>query len=102
MDCDYTVRPDDEGLVVKWFLNGGSNAVYQWIPPKKPQALGILRNRLDLSFKINNDPKMAYRALRIINPTTDIAGDYKCFVSTFTDEDFSSKYMIVFGEFHLS
>ncbi|GLV44653.1 uncharacterized protein CBL_20564 [Carabus blaptoides fortunei] len=96
LDCDYSVRPDDDGLVVKWYLNNDQNAVYQWIPPKKPQALGPLKNRLDLSYKITNDPKTAHRALRIINPTTDIAGEYKCFVSTFSDEDFSSKYMIVF------
>lgn len=98
LDCDYTVRPTDDGLVIKWFLNGNPAAVYQWIPPKRPQGLGPLRDRLDLSYKVTNDPNTMHRALRILNPTTDISGEYKCFVSTFNDEDFSSRQMTVFGK----
>lgn len=95
MDCHYSVRPDDSDLVVKWFLN--NDIVYQWIPPQKPQSLGRLKNRVDLEYKASDDPKSIYRALKILNPTNDIAGEYKCFVSTFADEDFSMKNMIVFG-----
>ncbi|XP_044729327.1 nose resistant to fluoxetine protein 6-like [Chrysoperla carnea] len=96
LDCDYTVRPTDEGLVIKWFLNGAPAAVYQWIPPKRPQSLGPLRDRLDLTYKVTDDPNTMHRALRILNPTTDISGEYKCFVSTFNDEDFSARHMTVF------
>lgn len=95
MDCNYSVRSDDTHLVVKWFLN--EDPVYQWIPPKKPQSLGVLRDRVDTNYSVSNDDKMAYRAMKILNPTTDIAGTYKCAVSTFADEDFSEKNMIVFG-----
>lgn len=95
LDCNYSVRPDDTELVVKWLLN--DEVVYQWIPPQKPQSLGRLKTRVDLSYKATDDPKTVYRAMKIWNPTTDIAGEYKCFVSTFADEDFSVKNMVVFG-----
>lgn len=95
LDCDYSVRPDDQELVIKWYLN--DDIVYQWIPPQKPQGLGLLQNRLDLDYKSSLDPKTVYRAMKILNPTIDIAGEYKCFVSTIADEDFSTKRMIVFG-----
>jgi hypothetical protein len=39
-----------------------------------------------------------HRALYITNPTTELSGEYKCFVSTFDDEDFMTKKMVVFGE----
>nr|XP_015836856.1 PREDICTED: uncharacterized protein LOC660111 isoform X2 [Tribolium castaneum] len=94
LDCNYSVRPDDSELVVKWLLN--DEVVYQWIPPQKPQSLGRLKNRVDLNYKATDDPKSVYRAMKIWNPTTDIAGEYRCFVSTFADEDFSVKNMIVF------
>lgn len=98
MDCDYTLRPGDQGLTLKWFLNGDT-CVYSWTPPKKPQALGPLRNRLDLSFKSSMDPLFMYKGMKILNPTTDIAGEYKCFLSTYADEDSASKFMIVFGNY---
>ncbi|KAF5272430.1 hypothetical protein FQA39_LY07898 [Lamprigera yunnana] len=94
LDCNYSLRPDDTELVVKWYLN--DDVVYQWIPPQKPQALGIMKDRLNLSYVSSDDPKMAYRSMKIMNPTTNIAGEYKCFVSTFADEDYSMKNMIVF------
>jgi hypothetical protein len=39
-----------------------------------------------------------HRALFISNPTTELSGEYKCVVSTFDDEDFMTKKMVVFGE----
>lgn len=95
LDCNYSLRPDDTDLVLKWYLNEA--VVYQWIPPQKPQALGIMKNKLNLTYQATGDPKTVHRAMQIINPTTDVAGEYKCFVSTFADEDFSMKNMIVFG-----
>ncbi|KAJ8925392.1 hypothetical protein NQ315_009224 [Exocentrus adspersus] len=72
LDCNYSIRPDDTDLVVKWFLN--DVVVYQWIPPQKPQSLGRLKDRVDLDYKASDDPKSVYRAMKIDNPTTDIAG----------------------------
>ena len=95
LDCDYSIRQDDAELTVKWFLNG--ELVYQWIPPLQPVALGKLKHRLDLNYKANDDPKGVHRAMKILNPSVDIAGEYKCSVSTIADEDFSVRTMIVFG-----
>lgn len=97
MDCNYSLRPDDTDLVIKWYLN--DDLVYQWIPPQVPQSYGVLKNRVDLSYRATDDPKTVYRAMKIENPTNEIAGEYKCYVSTFTDEDFSIKNMIVFGKY---
>ncbi|VEN50990.1 unnamed protein product [Callosobruchus maculatus] len=94
LDCDYSLRPDDTYLVVKWYLN--DDLVYQWTPPQAPQSFGPLKNKVDLKYRASGDQNSMYRAMKIFNPTTEIAGEYKCFVSTFTDEDFSMKNMIVF------
>lgn len=101
LDCEYSLRPDDltavSGLVIKWFFNNGPAPVYQWIPGKKPQELGILRGRLKLEYKASQNVATMHRALYIVNPTTELSGDYKCYVSTFQEEDFMIKRMIVFG-----
>ncbi|CAG9762369.1 unnamed protein product [Ceutorhynchus assimilis] len=94
LDCNYSIRPDDTELVVQWFLN--EELVYQWIPPNKPQSTGLLKNNVDLNYKATDDPKTVYRALKIINPSTDLAGEYKCLVSTLGDHDSRMKNMIVF------
>ncbi|CAG9860484.1 unnamed protein product [Phyllotreta striolata] len=94
MDCNYSLRPDDTDLVIKWYLN--ENMVYQWIPPKAPQSFGALKNKVDLKYKATDDPKSVHRAMKIFNPTNDIAGEYKCSVYSFTDEDYFIKNMHVF------
>lgn len=47
LDCDY-VTDNVTGLVVKWFYMDKSQPVYQWIPPQKPQALGVLKNKVTM------------------------------------------------------
>lgn len=104
LDCEYTLKPAEiagegfSGLVVKWYFNNGPSPVYQWIPGQKPQDLGILKGRLDLSHRASDHVATMHRALYIPNPTTDLSGEYKCLVSTFNDEDFMTKKMVVFGE----
>jgi hypothetical protein len=71
--------------------------VYQWIPGQKPQDLGILKGRLDLSHRASDNGATMHRALYIPNPTTELSGEYKCLVSTFNDEDFMTKKMVVFA-----
>lgn len=101
LDCLYTLRPEessaDAGLVVKWFFNNSPEPVYQWIPGEKPQDLGILRGRLKLGHRASNNRATMHRALYIVNPTTELTGEYRCSVSTFNDEDFMTKKMIVSG-----
>jgi hypothetical protein len=104
LDCEYTLKPDElaadkySGLVVKWYFNNSPSPVYQWIPGQKPQDLGILKGKLDLSHRASDHVATMHRALYIPNPTTELSGEYKCVVSTFDDEDFMTKKMIVFGE----
>ncbi|XP_060800751.1 uncharacterized protein LOC106140913 [Amyelois transitella] len=96
LDCDYTYGNNTAGLVVKWFFKNKARPVYQWIPSQKPQDLGILRGRVDLTYRASNDPLKMHRALRIIKPDTEISGEYTCVVSTFMEEDSRTKQMIVF------
>ncbi|OWR49012.1 hypothetical protein KGM_200755 [Danaus plexippus plexippus] len=95
LDCDY-ITNNVTGLVVKWFYMDRSQPIYQWIPPQKPQALGILKNKLDLSYKISNNPYTRHRALRILSPGTELTGNYTCVVSTFLSEDERTRPMTIF------
>ncbi|GLH10515.1 Uncharacterized protein GBIM_15461 [Gryllus bimaculatus] len=102
LDCVYSLKPDEvdteRGLVVKWYFNNGPSPVYQWIPGMKPQDLGVLRGRLNVLHRVTDNVATMHRALYILNPTTDLSGEYKCHVSTFEDEDFMTKKMVVYGE----
>ncbi|CAG5006142.1 unnamed protein product [Parnassius apollo] len=95
LDCDY-VTTNVTGLVVKWFYMERSQPVYQWIPPQKPQALGLLKNKLDLSYKVSHNPYTQHRALRILQPGTELTGNYTCVVSTFLAEDEKTRPMTIF------
>ncbi|XP_069682296.1 uncharacterized protein [Periplaneta americana] len=102
LDCEYTLKPTEmtdsySGLVVKWYFNNSPSPVYQWIPGQKPQDLGILKGKLDLSHRASDNVATMHRALYIPNPTTELSGEYKCLVSTFNDEDFMTKKMVVFA-----
>jgi hypothetical protein len=72
--------------------------VYQWIPRQKQQDLGILKGRLYLSHRASDHGATMHRSLYIPNSTTDLSGEYKCLMSTFDDEDFTTKKMVVFGK----
>ncbi|KAG7306178.1 hypothetical protein JYU34_008774, partial [Plutella xylostella] len=54
LDCEYSLGEvsSNSGLVVKWFFNQ-RNLVYQWIPPLRPQVIGILKGKVDKDFKIS-------------------------------------------------
>lgn len=97
LDCDYTLEDstDDEGLVVKWFFNERLTPVYQWIPNKRPQELGILKGRLNLDYSASKDTHSVHRALHIIQTGPDLSGNYTCLVSTFKNEDRKTKRMLV-------
>ncbi|CAH2076557.1 unnamed protein product, partial [Iphiclides podalirius] len=99
LDCQYNVdvMSPRVGLVMKWFFNGSSGLVYQWIPPMRPQVIGLLKGKVDMNFKISDDPLQAYRAIKIRNPTTDLSGNYTCVVSTFLEEDRQTRTMLVYS-----
>lgn len=98
LDCDFEIKDDQTGLEVKWFYEGEIKQVYQWLPNiSKPQALGILKDRLDLDYKVSSDKNKMYRAMKIKGVTPDLTGTYTCKVSTFENEDKATKKMIIYG-----
>lgn len=100
LDCDYSLEDtkSKDGLVVKWFFNSHPAPVYQWIPSQKPQDLGVLKGKLNLSHRASDDETKEYSSLEIINPTTELSGEYSCLVSTFSGEDSKSKKMVIYGK----
>ena len=106
LDCEYALNDEEYAtneknpgaLVVKWFFNNDPAPVYQWIHSKKPQGLGVLNGKLNLEYRISDDNATMYRALQIINPTTELSGEYKCTVSTFNDERSQTRKMIIYGK----
>ncbi|XP_041973156.1 uncharacterized protein LOC121728900 [Aricia agestis] len=96
LDCDFEYGNDTRGLVLKWFFQSRTRPVYQWIAGHQPQAIGILRGRVDLTHRASADPLTEYRALRIVRLGTDVSGNYTCVVSTFMAEDVATKHMTVF------
>lgn len=56
LDCEYGATQPlgvKEGLVVKWFFNGSSGLVHQWIPPMRPQVIGLLKGKVELNYRIS-------------------------------------------------
>lgn len=100
LDCDYVLRSADKKseLVVQWYFQNGSSPVYQWIPGKRPQDLGILKGRLNLDYRASNDPYKRHRALEILKPTYELSGVYRCKVATVEEEAVSARTMIVYSE----
>ncbi|XP_012280756.1 uncharacterized protein LOC105699911 isoform X2 [Orussus abietinus] len=97
LDCDYDLEnTSKDGLVVKWFLNT-EDLVFQWIHGSKPLASEIVAKYIDLDYKASNDSGTMYRAMKLNNPDTKLTGEYTCVISTFTDEQTSSKLMVVFS-----
>ncbi|KAL7645130.1 UNVERIFIED_CONTAM: hypothetical protein RMT77_003508 [Armadillidium vulgare] len=96
LDCDYTLEEWDKnrGFVLAWYLNR-VNLVYQWIPPREPQVVGILKDKIDLSFTSSDDPYERHRALKVLRPDPGLSGTYSCRVSTFEEEDSDSASLLV-------
>ena len=102
LDCDYDLRDSTEGLQVdvKWFFRDDPQPFFQWLPGRPPQTIGdIFRDRIDLTYEVGgSDEFRKHRAIKILNPTTELSGIYRCKVSSFVDEDFMQKQMTVYGK----
>lgn len=100
LDCDYDLR-DSEGtqVDVKWFFGNDPQPFFQWLPGRPPQTIGdLFKDRLDLSYEVaDSDQFRKHRAIKILKPTTELSGMYRCKVSSFVDEDFMQKPMIVYA-----
>lgn len=101
IDCDFDYLQEEESqLDLKWYFNGSPIPVYQWVPSmnKGPQVIGdLFKNNLDLKYEAHNDTFKKHRALRIVNPDHRFSGTYQCKVSSFVDEDFQQKDILVFA-----
>ena len=102
LDCDFDYLEEEESqLDLKWYFNRSPIPVYQWVPSmnKGPQVIGdLFKNSLDLEYEAHNDTFKKHRALRIINTDHRFSGTYQCKVSSFVDEDFMQKEIMVYGE----
>ena len=66
---------------------------------KGPQVIGdMFRESLDLAFVAHNDTYKRHRALRVARADQRFSGTYQCKVSSFVDEDFQQKEVLVYSE----
>lgn len=74
---------------------------YFFIPgtKKRPQSLGVLKDRVNLEYQASVDANSIHRALYILKTGPDLSGNYTCSVSTLESEDVKTKGMLVLGEY---
>lgn len=101
LDCNYSYLDEEESqLDLKWYFNGSPIPVYQWVPSmsKGPQVIGeLFKHKLDLDYVAHNDTYKKHRALRVVKSDHRFSGIYQCKVSSFVDEDFQTKNVLVFN-----
>ena len=100
LDCEYEYTEEEKNqLDIKWYFNNNPEPIYQWLPMTSgPQVIGDqFRHHLDLDYQVNKDQYKKHRALNIKNPQPHLSGTYMCKVSTFIDEDFMQKDLLVYG-----
>lgn len=102
LDCIYSLdeNKDKIKLVIKWFFKDDPIPIYQWIPELDKRSVSPrFINKIDDTFFIPNaTPFTKYRALHLINITTDLSGTYSCHVSSITSQDSKKKDLIVYGK----
>ena len=102
LDCNYSYLDEEESqLDLKWYFNGSPIPVYQWVPSmsKGPQVIGeLFKHKLDLDYVAHNDTYKKHRALRVVKSDHRFSGIYQCKVSSFVDEDFQTKNVLVFSK----
>ncbi|CAG9856121.1 unnamed protein product [Phyllotreta striolata] len=96
-DCAYEAI-DEADLEVKWFYNGLTHQVYQWIPGYANRgALGLLKDRIDMDYAVTNDSATEFRGFRVTNVTRDLSGNYTCKISSDRGEAVATKQLIVYS-----
>lgn len=83
---------------MQWYFEDDASPVYQWIPGKRPQDLGLFKGRINVDYRASEDPIKRHRALVINRPTVELSGRYRCKVATVEDEVSAIRTMIVYGE----
>lgn len=102
LDCQYRCNESDSKLVVKWFFNGESQPFYQWIAEledpvvtdRYADAINMDRSHAPGGAEACN---MHTWHLRLVRPTIDMSGKYRCEVLTLANQDSAEASMMVFA-----
>ena len=105
LQCDYDISDSEKGqLDLKWYFNDEVTPFLQWIPggDRRPQLIEPtpFLGHVDLNYKIEDteDENKAYKDLKILDLTPQMAGNYLCKVSTFEDEGYVHQQLNIFGK----
>ena len=60
------------------------------------QDLIFFKGRLDLSYEASDDPLSQFRAMKILNPTTELTANYTCWVSSFDSYDSRTQRIVIY------
>ncbi|KAH8023684.1 hypothetical protein HPB51_015180 [Rhipicephalus microplus] len=101
LDCQYRCNESDSKLVVKWFFNGESQPFYQWIaeledPVVTDRYVDVID--MDRSHAAGGAEACNIHTwhLRLVKPTIDMSGKYRCEVLTLANQDSAEASMMVF------
>lgn len=99
LDCDFKYTEEEKSqLDIKWYFNNDPNPIFQWLPGRVPQIISDqFKKHLDVAYEVDDDIFTKHRALRIMNPEPQFSGNYRCKVSSFVDEDFNQKELLVYA-----
>ncbi|XP_015793578.1 uncharacterized protein LOC107370106 [Tetranychus urticae] len=97
LDCNFIFDPLEENLVMKWYFNDNPRPVYQWIIALRKRSYSEeIRRHIDPDFTVDNQ-LTEHRAIRLIKPTTQLSGNYKCTISSVQSSDSASAKLIVYA-----
>jgi len=100
LDCKFEYRPEEEDqLDIKWYFNNSPTPIYQWLPAMDtgPQIIDPrFTQYMDLMYTVNGEKYEKHRAIHLVNITHHLSGSYMCKVSSFVDEDFGQKNLMVY------
>lgn len=105
LDCDYLYDAGDVKLVVRWFFNDSTEAIYQWIPASDNRYVAeSISGYFDFDFRISEDRFTRYRALRLRSENGDplpakLAGKYSCVISSIMSQDSRNGQLVIYCEF---
>ncbi|XP_031622373.1 uncharacterized protein LOC116340193 [Contarinia nasturtii] len=91
LDCAYESVPGEEGIVLKWYLNG--TLIYQWIPDKSVHAFTHIKPFIDTNYTASDNALQRHRALAIIKPMKNMTGEYTCEIGSYKNDDKRSKHL---------
>ena len=102
LDCNYNFEEAESSeLEVKWYFNEDPSPFLVWIAGRKesqPQIIGsMFEDKIDLEYRVTDDPHTAHRAIMLHRPTIAMAGTYHCKVETLTSEAVAEANMLVYS-----